>query len=241
MKKIAAILMSLMMMGAIAAYAAEDVLPTYILEGSVIEIYGDGESFLMEDYLAGQVIVHVSDTTQIRMDGALEAGQYVLVEYSGAMTFSLPGQISALSVTSYLVEGEVLSIQQDGEAVLLMTEQFGELIVKLPEDSKDAPLPGSYARVYFSGAMTASLPGQISAWQVDSFVRFEGKVGQVSERGILISAEDGQSIIVRVDEDTVFADEVKEGDQVEVLHNGILTRSFPPQGRAIYLRVMNIK
>lgn len=239
MQKMAAVLMALMMMAPAGALAAEDTAVTkQYVEGKVAEVQEDEQTFLIDDIHMGHVLVHVSDETQMLIDGGLAAGLYVVVEYSGAMTFSIPGQITAMSVMGYVMEGEVLSIEKDGKAILINTVRQGELIVNLPEGSVSAPVPGSYVRVYFNGVVATSLPGQITAWYIDSFVRFAGEVTEVSDQGILITAEDGQQMLARVDKGTLYADEVKAGVKAEVLYNGILTRSLPPQGRAVYLRLI---
>lgn len=239
MKKMAALAMALVMMAALGAQAAESEAGKYILEGPITQMLDDGQGFLMEDTQFGIVQVHVAEDTQVRVDGdELELGLYVQVEYSGAMTFSLPGQVTAISVTGFMMEGTVVSIEREGKAIMVSSAGFGEVLVNLPEGSKDVPAPGSFVRVYFNGVMAASSPGQISAWHVDSFARFEGQVTEVSEAGILLTAEDGRQMVAKLGEGTLYADEVKEGDEAEVLYNGILTRSLPPQGNAIYLRVL---
>ena len=237
MKKISALIMALMVMVAFGAQAAE--ADKFILEGPITQVDEDGKGFLIEDNQFGTVQVHVSDDTQIHTGAeGLMTGLYVQVEYSGAMTFSLPGQVTALSVTGYLMEGTVLSIEREGQAILINSAEFGEVLVTLPEGSKDVPVPGSFVRVAFSGVMAMSYPAQVGAWQVESYARFEGEATEVLEDAVLITAEDGRQMLAKLGESTLYADEVKVGDRVEVLYNGILTRSLPPQGNAIYLRIM---
>lgn len=239
MKKLMAMLMALMMMAALGAQADEAKPEKYVLEGSIMQVLDDGSGFLIEDIRFGPVQVHTGEDTQLFVGAeGLVPGLYVQVEYSGAMTFSLPGQVTAISVTGYLMEGTVLSIEREGKAILISGAGFGEALVTLPEESLDVPAPGSYVRVHFSGVMTASFPGQLGAWHVESFARFEGNVTEVKDDSVLITAEDGRQMMARLSEGTVYADEVKAGDKVEVLYNGILTRSLPPQGNAIYLRVL---
>lgn len=116
MKKISALIMALMVMVAFGAQAAE--ADKFILEGPITQVDEDGKGFLIEDNQFGTVQVHVSDDTQIHTGAeGLMTGLYVQVEYSGAMTFSLPGQVTALSVTGYLMEGTVLSIEREGQAI----------------------------------------------------------------------------------------------------------------------------
>ena len=239
MKKIAAMLMALMLMAVPGAQADENKADQFVLEGPITQMLDDGRGFLIEDIQLGTVQVHIGDDTQVHAGSkGLELGLYVQVEYSGVMTFSLPGQVTAISVTGYLAEGTVLSIEREGKAILISSAEFGEVLVTMPEESKDVPVPGSFVRVHFSGIMTASLPGQITAWHVESFARFEGSVTEVRDDTVLITAEDGRQMMARLSAVTLYADEVKAGDAVEVLYNGILTRSLPPQGNAIYLRVL---
>ena len=176
MKKMAAMLMALMMMmmmAALGAQAAEARPEKFVLEGPITQLDEDSKGFLIEDIRFGPVQVHVGEDTQIFIGAeGLVPGLYVQVEYSGAMTFSLPGQVTAISVTGYLMEGTVISIEREGKAILISGAGFGEALVTLPEESLDVPAPGSYVRVHFSGVMTASFPGQLGAWHVESFARF---------------------------------------------------------------------
>lgn len=238
MTKMAVALMALVMMATIGAGAEQAAVTKHFVEGKVIEVYEDGASFLLDDLVIGHVVVHVSEETNVLVGDDITAGDYLLVEFNGAMTMSLPGQLTATHITGYALEGLVLSIEKDGSAILINTATMGELMVNLPEGSAQVPVPGSYVRIAFNGIVAASMPGQVSAWAIESYVRFEGHVTEISEAGILVTAEDGSQMMAKIGDKTLQADEVEVGALVEVLYNGILTRSLPPQGNAIYLRLL---
>lgn len=78
------------------AALAETGSQIYKLEGLVTELVDGG--FIMEDQELGQVLLNVDATTVldgILADGEIEVGQYVIVDYDGRMTRSIPPQAHA--------------------------------------------------------------------------------------------------------------------------------------------------
>ena len=184
----------------LAAFAEEEM--DLVLEGLVTEIVEGG--FLMEDAEMGTVMLNVSETTV--WDGmisseTLEKGQYVIVQYDGRMTRSLPPQAHADRVSSYVLEGTVNEVYEDGSFLLEGDPIHGEVIVTA--ESTLAPLyAGMSVTVYYDGVMALSLPGQANArWIV--VPQLKGTVGEVTEEGFLLTDAEGVQYQVIMDENTV--------------------------------------
>ena len=139
-----------------AAFAGEAEMDME-LQGLVKEIVEGG--FLMEDAEMGEVMLNTDETTV--WDGTiteedLAVGQFVMVQYDGRTTRSLPPQAHADRVGCYVLDGIVAELLEDG-FLLTGDETFGEAIIKT-----DAPLSEIYLKVpvqvYYDGVMTLSLP-----------------------------------------------------------------------------------
>lgn len=66
-----------------------------------------------------------------------------------------------------------------------------------------------------------------------------GVIKEINEeegkRSLLIEDEEGSEYIFRINEHTIVLtfEKLKEGQKVDIIFNGILTKSIPPQGNAI--------
>ncbi|MEG2605521.1 MAG: hypothetical protein RSB91_11325, partial [Clostridia bacterium] len=105
MKKIIGLLLSLALTLALplAAFGEQSEIDTE-LEGLVTALVEGG--FLMEDIDIGSVMLNVDEQTMrdgILTDGEIEVGQYVLVQYDGRLTRSLPPQAHADRVGCYVL------------------------------------------------------------------------------------------------------------------------------------------
>ena len=202
MKKKAYVFLCLLLTLALplAAFAAEEMDLT--LEGVVTEVVEGG--FLMDDAEMGLVMLNVSDATvwdgMISAD-TLEVGQYVIVQYDGRMTRSLPPQAHADHVGCYVLEGTVSEVYEDGSFLLEGDPIHGEVIV-----GGAAALSPIYAgmtvTVYYDGVMALSLPGQANARHI-VVPRLSGTVSEFAQDGFLLT--DAQDVTYRVimDENTV--------------------------------------
>ena len=132
-----------------------------MISGAVLEVAEDSITFTTPDGLTVQA--HITADTVQEYDlpgGQLNAGDFVYVMYSGMMTRSLPAQITAEMIRSAVREGEVSEI---GEDFFMLRTDAEELQVNCTADQLAGLETGAKVKVYFSGAMTMSLPAQIGA------------------------------------------------------------------------------
>lgn len=213
MKKIAAVLMILVLLAALpfvtlATENTEEVLEAEmdtILEGLVTEIVDGG--FVINDADQGEVMVNTSDATVwdgLLAEDELTVDQYVFVDYNGAMTFSLPPQVHADRVSLYMLSGIVSEVLEDG-SILLNDWMNGDVIVHLGEGMNHVH-KGSSIAVYHNGAMTLSLPAQVSASYI-KLISTTGVISEVTEDGFLLNTLDGQILMVALNGATVVTEE----------------------------------
>ena len=184
------VLMAIMPVMAEIAVEEESIPEVYMIEGVVAQ--NDENGILVNTAEMGPVLVMINDETLWEGTETLEAGDYAYVDYNGMMTRALPGQINAMVIRSYRMEGTVTEVMSEENAMLISTETHGNVYVTLPAEGapESAPLPGSpeaeavaqaesaeeaaseeavlpaagdSVTVYFNGAMTMSLPGRINA------------------------------------------------------------------------------
>ncbi|MBP3655745.1 MAG: hypothetical protein J6K32_03520 [Clostridia bacterium] len=134
------------------------------LSGVIVDV-GSG-AVVFEDAQHGMVQANLTDSTVFEgVDaGELEVGGYIFVDYDGKMTRSLPAQVTALRVYVHMIAGEVTQV--DGGSVTIVKDETGEeIVVHLPEDAGMIAV-GDHVTAATNGAMTMSLPPQVSAVQI---------------------------------------------------------------------------
>lgn len=183
------------------AALAEDDSSSRRLEGLVTEIIEGG--FLMEDKELGEVLLNVDATTVldgILADEDIQVGQYVLVEYDGRLTRSIPPQAHADLVGCYRLTGTASELYESG--VLLTGDPlFGDVIVHLNGTAQHV-YPGMPLTVYFDGVMAMSYPGQVGALYT-LVPELHGAVSERDEEGFTLTDESGESYRVLVGEGTL--------------------------------------
>ena len=231
------------------------------LEGLVTEITEGG--FLMEDAELGEVMVNISESTVwngLLTEGELTVGQYVLVDYNGMLTRSLPPQAHADRVGCHMLSGVVSELMEEG-FLLVGDETHGEVIVQTPEAVPHLQA-NMMVQVYYDGVMTMSLPGKVNARFI-VIPQLTGTVSEKTDESFLLTTEDGQMWQVNLSEFTALTAqsiepeeetaeeaetpaeeteetisvEIKDGGQVTVFYTGISTRSLPPQISALEVMV----
>ena len=218
MKKIAAVLMILVLLAALpfVTLATENTEETLVpemdtvLEGLVTEIVDGG--FVINDAEQGEVMVNTSDATVwdgLLAEEELTVDQYVFVDYNGAMTFSLPPQVHADRVSLYMLSGIVTEVLEDG-SILMNDWMNGDVIVHLTEDMQHVHA-GSSIVVYHNGVMTLSLPAQVSASYI-KLISATGVISEVTEDGFLLNTLDGQILMVGLNGATVVTEEALPED-----------------------------
>lgn len=205
MKKWLALTLSAIMLLAVAIPAfAEETLPDTELEGFVTELVDGG--FIMEDKDIGEVLLNVDDATVL--DGVLAeqeiaVGLYVIVQYDGRLTRSVPPQAHADKVGCYVLNGTVSEFLESG--ILLTGDPlFGDVIVhvdgSLPHIYKDVPMT-----VYYDGIMALSMPGQVVARCV-IVPELSGTVSQKDDKDFTLTDESGESYRVLLNDDTLVGE-----------------------------------
>ena len=129
------------------------------LSGVVLEM--NDAFILIEDSDGQQVQVNLFEDTVTEGD-AIVPGALIHVMYNGMMTRSLPPQVAAIRVSCFAFTGEIAEMNQNG-FLLHPDEGIDAVQVNASEELLEGLEPGSRVTVYFSGAMTMSLPGQIGA------------------------------------------------------------------------------
>lgn len=133
----------------------------YEISGTVIEL---GDGFIVFKDQDGQIVqANMNDETAqmiVLPDGVIALGDYVTVFYDGKMTRSIPAQITALAINSAVCVGQVGEI---GEDWFMLATELDEIQVNCTPEKLAGIAAGAQVKVYFSGAMTLSLPAQIGA------------------------------------------------------------------------------
>lgn len=216
-------------MGAFASSPADEAAAaTELISGTVSE-YVEGEYLMLETETLGSVQVNLSLETPMEIDRAIQAGDYVYVAFDGVVTASLPPHLGAQTVILHALTGDVVSVDTDNNDVLIRTADGQEVLVHMPDAWKDAQLDCPSLTAYFNGAMTMSLPGQISAGMIVPNYFVNGVVEEIGEDFILIDA-DGQKLQVNTDS---IPENLKADDVIRIRYNGQMTRSIPAQISAL--------
>ena len=139
-----------------------DEQQVFDLSGVVLEV--NDEFILIEDSDGQQVQVNLFEDTTVEGD-AIVPGALIHVLYNGMMTRSLPPQVAAMRVSCFSFTGEIAEMNQHG-VLLHPDEGIDEVQVNAPDELLEGLEPGGRVTVYFSGAMTMSLPGQIGAERI---------------------------------------------------------------------------
>ena len=207
------------------AELAGEAASVQLITGTVIAVTDEG--VLIETEANGEVLVLTHEATVWETTGDIAAGDYIYVDYDGQMTFSLPAQISADVVRMHRLEGDIKEIYAEENAVLLSTEQSGEVYVRMPESWAQTEIDFSHMTVYFDGVMTMSLPGQINAGLVAPGYSLQGAISEIAEGYILIG-EGAESVQVHIAEGQL-PETAEVGTVVRVMYDGQMSRSIPAQ------------
>ena len=245
MKKLFALVLALLMIAALPVYAetetTEEIEIEYqTLEGIVTEI--TETYFILDTTDMGEVQVNYDENTFFSEELPFACGQYAFVTYGGMMTRSIPPQIYAESVMVSRMIGSVVSTDEEANTIVIMTDLHGEVVVHLMEnDSALNYAEGDLVMVYNSGAMAMSLPPQIGGSLIIRLYTVTGSIVELGE-GYVVIDENGAIYHVNFAADTTItaSGEMKAGDSVTVLFNGMMSRSIPAQITAIELTVNTV-
>ena len=224
MKKMFAILLAVLLVlcSAFAEPVSEEL---FALEGIVTEITGEG--WLIENAELGEVMVLASGETYVEATRDIIPGDYLYIDYNGVMTRSLPPQITASVVRMYVLTGSVAKASAEDNTVLLNTDTHGEVMVNLPEEWAGYEIDSEYMTVYFNGAMTMSIPAQISAGAALPGYTLQGSVTEITESWMMIG--EGMEAVQVHYAVPLLPENVNVGDVLLIIHDGQMTRSIPAQ------------
>ena len=253
---------------------------------SIATITSIGEnSFTANTEKLGEVVFMVDENTNIHHEmnrmlytfADLAENMSIKVYYSEAMTASLPPQAYATEVVILnAVEAEAAlsceaEVKEIGENFILAdTETLGEVMFMVDENTnihhemnrmfytlKDVKV-GDIVKVYYSEAMTASLPPQTYATEVVVLpvvdeTEFLGtattscKIESIGEDYFIAVTADGTEVRFNVGEETFYHHTTNKmlyrfeslivGMDVEVVHYQTATFSLPPQYTAVEVTI----
>lgn len=142
---------------------ATEIIPLPVVEevfdmkGTVTEI-SDGAIFILTG--AGQDL-QVNLFEETLFEGKeIEVGDFIHVTYNGQITFSIPGQISAMKVACYTHTGTISDLGADS---FILNTELEPIVVNATAEQLANLADGMTVTVYSNGAMTMSLPAQIGA------------------------------------------------------------------------------
>ena len=161
-KLISGMMMLALLKGAAAGFAQDEQAEegaAVLLTGTILEA---AEDYVLLDVAElGVVQAWTNEETVIEGVEALAPGQVAVVLYNGMMTRSLPPQITALTIRCMAMTGTVSALEEG--RFLMVTDEGMEVAVNCTLADWPVVTENARVRVYFNGAMTMSLPGQIGA------------------------------------------------------------------------------
>ena len=213
------------------AEGQEEAMEIYMLQGTILEVQEDG--LLIMDEAQGEVLVLISDETVQETGYELGVGDYVYVDYNGQMTRSLPPQVTAGRIVSHKLEGDVVEVYAEENALLLYGSDGNEYRINLPEAWEGETFDAQRAIVYYDGAATLSLPPQVSAGLVLPEYAIEDIITELSETSMTLGMDEG-AVLVEFDP-ALLPEGLEVGDAVRVSYESATagTNAAPTQVTAI--------
>lgn len=198
------------------------------LSGTLVEVYDDG-GFLMNMLpKGGEVYVKLNENVQSNVNWELESGDIALVTYNGVMTGANPPQISASAVNSESIEGLVTKVDADENRVLIDSPNSGLIWATLPKEEKAADYADKNIRVFTTGVMALSFPGQVQALSVQEISVETGTISAIDNDMIHMTWNDSE-LAVRIDEHTKQVGAFNVGNVISVYYNGVMTNAIPEE------------
>ena len=213
------------------AEGQEEAMEIYMLQGTILEVQEDG--LLIMDEAQGEVLVLISDETVQETGYELGVGDYVYVDYNGQMTRSLPPQVTAGRIVSHKLEGDVVEVYAEENALLLYGSDGNEYRINLPEAWDGETFDAQRAIVYYDGAATLSLPPQVSAGLVLPEYAIEDIITELSGTSMTLGMDEG-AVLVEFDP-ALLPEGLEVGDAVRVSYESADagTNAAPTQVTAI--------
>ena len=233
------------------------------------------EGFLVEDFYRGDIRIAISDETVI-VDSEgnavkkedVDTSKELIIEYSEAMTMSLPPLANATKITvtneiaKPVISGEITEIVTENDKIVQIVLGDNENALNVNEELIVTDLEGNPVelkkgmniKALTNGMATRSIPPQpptISILVTDDVKKAEGTtvyVKEVTEEGFLVEDFYRGEIRLGLSEETVIVD--SEGDAIKkedvdtskelvVEYSEAMTMSLPPLANAIKITVTN--
>ena len=221
-----------MMTRSIPAQITAEYIADHMLMGVVSEMTETGFTLTF-----GEEIYQVN--AEAALMAGIQDGMFVTVYHNGAMTMSLPAQVSAAHIRGQELVGTVTEMAEGG---FILTVEGEELPyqVALKEGAMQfvQAEPGMEVFVIIDGLVTASLESiLVNATEilplpaVQEVFDMAGVVTETGDGFLMIENADGQTVQVNLSEETLFEgkEEIEAGDFIHVAYNGQMTFSIPAQ------------
>lgn len=186
--------------------------------GNAITLYADGNIRA----------VKTDDGTAFETESELRIGDVVTVsgnEYDAAT-------LIAETVVCHILRGTVTEITDTEEPYLLLEAAGGETVrVNLSESDPERFTAGIPVTVYYNGMQTRSIPPQITAQYIRG-IEITGTVTAVSEDGMMLCTEDGESVFLHRSEETLVPVDIEAGNTVRASVLPQMRLSLPAQYEA---------
>lgn len=205
------------------------------------------EGFVMErgvDYMALRVPER-EEWLVLQVPEALHAESSYKAQLGGKVSvrYQLDGQsnvLKELSAMDYeVLSGHIAEIHKDG--ILIQPYEGSPVFAHISDDVIAGGLLEMHmdmpVRVTYNGIMTRSMPGQITADAVVVPV-MTGEIASLHDGGFLLKQDNGMGeVIIHYNQDTVIPADLalNVGDRLQVVTNGTMALSLPPQATALFL------
>ena len=245
------------------------------LESTVYVKEVTDEGFLVEDFYRGDIRIAISDETVI-IDAEgnavkkedVDTSKELIIEYSEAMTMSLPPLANATKITvtnenaKPVISGEITEIVKDGDKITQIILGDNENALNISEELIVTDLDGNpvelekgmNVKALTNGMATRSIPPQyptISILVTDDAKKAEGitvYIKEVTDEGFLVEdfykgeiriALSDETVIVDTEGNTVKKEDIDTTKELLVEHSEAMTMSIPPLTNATKITVTN--
>lgn len=209
------------------------------IEGVVTDRSNDGSWILVQDDNSLEYRVNLSESTVYEgiSEQDIKKDNRITVNYSGAMTRSIPPQISALkikisddAVLDYnTIKGRVSAMAEDASYVNILEANGMETRINISDDTQYVQEAdrewrmGNYVEVEVPPMMQPSIPPQTNAHKVlvneprqqgdgELMSVYRGSVTDISDDGMMVTIEDERlgTVILNIDDETKYSDGVSK-------------------------------
>jgi len=224
----------------------------------------DKDEVLVNDFEKGEVRLNISDDTvivdednnKLTVDD-LKIGNKLFVEYSEAMTRSIPPLNNPLKITLISVENEIQYnaeiVSIDKDEILVKDTEKGEVRLNISDntvivDEENNKLTvddlqvGNKLLVEYSEAMTKSIPPlnnplKITLISSENKIQYNAEIVSIDKDEVLVNDTEKGEVRLNISDDTVIVDQnnkkltiddLQKGNKLVVEYSEAMTMSLPP-------------